>query len=324
MTEAAPTSPAPAPSAPPAASPARPPPIAPVRPARAAAEPAPSARPAPAPAEPSAVERWSESPQARHARQLADQAAADPWLSSGVLTRGPDGRLRVDGRPVDGQADPATGDQPAPAEPAAAEKRRVGGSVNGFDATDDEIIQWRSTAAAEQSRRANTPADSSGYLVELSSEWKPPAGFETYKPEVNHPLMSEARQFAAEAGLTQQQFSKMLTLSAAKEVGTAMMLEKARDGEIKKLGANGSLRVTAIENFLSAEVGDAAFRAIRPLLATAKMIEVLEHLQRKVSGGGGSFSPSRGAENRTATISDAEWNSMSYHARKEYASKFGR
>jgi hypothetical protein len=302
-----------------------PPPAPPPKPAARADDPAPASPPPAAPAEPTAD--WSRSPQERFAAKERELAASDPWRSGPdtVLSRDSQGRLLVNGK-LAGDVDPGSAPDPATAEPAADKpKIRIGDSVNGFEATDDEIKQWRATHEALESRKLTTPASADLYEIKLSPDFKAPAAFADYKPQADHPLMGQARAFAHEVGLTQDQFSRMLSLNAAKEIGTAQMLEAARDREVAKLGANGVNRVTAVENFIAAQVGEKKFAAIRPLIATASMVEVLETwLQQSLNGTGSRFSASRGAENRTATVDDATWAKMSYHERKEYASKFGR
>ena len=80
--------------------------------------------------------------------------------------------------------------------------------------------------------------------------------------------------------------------------------------------------MTAVENFISSKVGDAKFKAIRPLLATAAMVEVFEAwLSDSLRTGGSRFSGNRSSERRE-TVSDAEWNQMSYSQKKDYASRF--
>jgi hypothetical protein len=248
---AAPPPPPPPPSAT-AATSAPPPPPAPA--ARAA--PAPASAPTPLQVEPSARDLWSASPQARHAEQLRQTDAGDPWRSGTdtVLTYDEQGRLLKNGRRVDG-TEPAPGEPPA-SEPAADKpKIRIGDSVNGFEATEDEIKSWRTAAAAEQSRRANIPVDASLYQATLPDSWKPPETFKDYKLDTSHPVYLQAREFAHRHGLDQAAFSEMLALSATREVGTAQLLDRARSNEISKLGVNASLRVTAVQDYIRSVAG---------------------------------------------------------------------
>ena len=230
---------------------------------------------------------------------------------------GPDGQL------IAGDAVPSAAPDSAPAKPAADKpKIRVGNDVDGYyDATEAEVQTWRAEHAAAESRRLTLPAAAEAYEVRLSPDFKPPEAFKDYKPQADHPLMGQARAFAHEVGLTQDQFSRMLSLNAAKEIGTAQMLEKARDAEVAKLGANGVNRVTAVENFIAAHAGEELFRATKPLLATAAMVQTWERIINAFTSTGPRMTGNRASERRE-TVSDAEWNQMSYSQKKDYASRF--
>ena len=75
----------------------------------------------------------------------------------------------------------------------------------------------------------------------MPDDFKPPAGFEDYKPNGNHPIMAQARQLIHDIDTHklsgQAAFSKLLELNAAQQIGTAQMLQTARDAEMAKLGS---------------------------------------------------------------------------------------
>lgn len=190
----------------------------------------------------------------------------------------------------------------------------------------DQYKQLATFKATEDSRLL-TLGTPDAYEAKLPDSFKAPEGFENYKPDTNHPLMAQARQFIHNMDTHklsgQAAFSKLLELSAAREIGTAQMLRTARDAEIAKLGANGTSRVTAVENFISAQVGDDLFKATKPLLATAAMVQVWEKIMATVRGqGAGTYTPGRSPA-EPAKVDDATWNKMSYSEKKDYASKFG-
>jgi hypothetical protein len=301
--------------------PSSPTPPAPVRPA---------APTAPAPSRPSdsdlAARRAEHelTPQQRFARAEASRREADPFLSSKVLTRDEaTGQLRLDGRPVDG-ADPPPGEQqPTPAE-SDKPKVRIGDSVHGFEEVSEEQIQsWRTEAAAQASRRATLPASADLYEVKLPESFKAPAGFENWKPDENHVLMGQAKQFAHKIGLSQSEFSELLALHGSQQVGTAMMLQRARDAEVAKLGSNGTLRVGAVQDFIRSVAGDELFKQTQSLLATAAMVQVWERvMQRAGVTSGSSFSGQRSSESSRPEMTDEIWNSMSYGEKKAYSSQF--
>jgi hypothetical protein len=306
---------APAPATPaPAAAPVTPtptpppaPPPKPVRPTAPAA--APVSRPS-VPPTPTALERFGMSAQQRFDLGEAERRASDPWTDpSRLITRGPDGITpRIDGaEPAPGEADSGT------AKPAAPKPIRIGNDVDGYyDASESEIQAWRAEHAAAESRRLTLPTSAEAYEVKLSPDFKAPEAFKDWRPQADHPLMAQVKQLAHEAGLTQQQFERLLSLSAAKEIGTAQMLQTARDAEVAKLGANGVNRVTAVENFISAHAGEELFKATKPLLATAAAVQVWERVINAFSGTGPRLSGNRSSERSRPQMDDATWNKMSY------------
>ena len=337
MAEPAPATPtsAPAPSAPSAPPPVDPartsssPPSAPppVRPAARAADPAPVSPPAAKPAEPSSpFDQWGKSPQELWVEQERQRAASDPLLDhSKVMLQDRSGRrVGADGRLVDG-GDTARSAAPdsAPAEPAADKpKIRIGNSVDGFEEVSEEQIQsWRTEAAAQASRRATLPATADLYEIKLPETFKAPAGFENWKPDENHVLMGQARAFAHKVGMSQTEFSELLALHGSQQVGTAMMLQKARDAEVAKLGSNGTLRVGAVQDYIRSVAGDELFKQTQSLLATAAMVQVWERvMQRAGVTSGSGYSGSRSSP-RTETLSEADYQKLSYSEKKEYASR---
>jgi hypothetical protein len=322
MSEApAPSAPASAPPAPaPSPTPAsQPPSLWPSRPAAAPTAPAPASPPAAKPAAPSAVERFQMSPEQRRQLDAAERRAFDPWTDPARLhTRAPDGiGVLVDGKPAGDQAAPGETPATAPAE-TAPESR----DADPRKWTDAEVAAWQAREAAEQSKKLALPQMPESYKAELPLSFKPPAAFSDYKVDSSHPLFFQAQQFAHKNGLTQEAFSEMLALAAGREIGTAEMLRQARAAEIAKLGATGTARVSAIENFLISKVGAETYKKVAPLLATEAAVRVYEKwMEESLGNGGGRFSGNRGAENRTATVDDATYNKMSYSEKKAYAER---
>jgi hypothetical protein len=323
------SSPGPAPIVP-ATRQSAPTPIVPARPAARAADPAPAARPAPppaspppAPAEPSTLERFNQTPQQRYAEQQARLAEGDVFRTAGVLTKDDQGRYHIDGKPVGGQADPATGEPPPAPESPDEPRYRFGDAPDAPELTAAQIKETRAHMAAEQSRKAQVPPDPSMYRATLPESWTPPPAFKDYKVDDTHPIFGQAREFAFRHGLDQAAFSEMLALSASREIGTAQMLQRARDAEIAKLGTAGTARVSAIENFLISKVGAETYKKVAPLLATEAAVRVYETWMREsLSGGvGSSFSGQRSSP-RTEKLSDAEVGRMSYSDQKAYAARF--
>jgi hypothetical protein len=98
------------------------------------------------------------------------------------------------------------------------------------------------------------------------------------------------------------------------------MLEAARNREIAKMGVNGSAIIGAANTFLQAKLGPELFKAIEPLLATSKMYEAIGVWQREaLNGGSSNFSASRSTSERRESISESEWNQMTYHQKRNTA-----
>jgi hypothetical protein len=320
----APAAPPAAPAAPAATPAAAPPPMRPasapppVRPAPAAAPSHPAPPPAAKPGEPTAD--WSRSPQERFAAKERELAASDPWRSGPdtVLSRDSQGRLLVNGK-LAGDVDPGSAPTGTP-EPAPDEPRyKFGDGDDAPELTAKQIAETRAHMAAEQSRKAQIPADASQYRATLPESWTPPAQFKDYKVDDSHPIYGQAREFAFRHGLDQAAFSEMLALSASREIGTAQTLQRARDAEIAKLGSAGTSRVSAVENFLISKVGAETYKRVAPLLATEAQVRVYEAWMREsLSGGAGSYSANRSGERRE-TVDEKTWNSWSYSQQVEYA-----
>jgi hypothetical protein len=305
MSEAAPAPSAPAPARPPSSAPSAP---APARPAERAADPAPASRPSPAPeprsVEPSTLERFQMSPEQRRQLDLHELASFDPHRDpSRPLLRDKSGRVvGADGRLVDGAASRLAVDQgaapdSAPAESPSEPRYKFGDGDDAPELTAAEIKQLRAAHAARESARLQLPETADGFEVRLPREFVLPAGFENFKPDEKHPTMFQLKQLVHDMSTGkisgQAAFEKALALHTGQQIGTAQMLEGARNREIARLGANGVGRVSQVETFLSSKVGDAKFKAIRPLLATSAMIEVFETwLSESLNGGVGRFSGS--------------------------------
>jgi len=90
---------------------------------------------------------------------------------------------------------------------------------------------------------------------------------------------------------------------------------------VAKLGATGTARVTAIEQFLVGHLGPEIAKPFRNTLLMEAQVRGWEIIMQKLANGGvGTFSPSR-APSEPARISDAEYSSMTYSQQKSYAER---
>ena len=206
-----------------------------------------------------------------------------------------------------------------PTKPATADQPKIKIGEN-FAVTEAEARGLMERAALEELRKLTLPGDPSKYALTLPKDFVTPQGIE-YKIDEASPAATLARQFAHEAGLSQEQFSKMVAIHAAVEVQQVANLKAARDAEVAKLGATAAQRITAAETFLRGHLGDEFGKNMCNMMVTEKHVRGFELLMQKFSNGGsGTFSPAR-HESGPARISDADWSRMSYGEQKAYAER---
>lgn len=177
--------------------------------------------------------------------------------------------------------------------------------------------------AAEDSRRLTLPQKPEDYPFELPNDFKPPQGVE-FKLDQNDPLVAEARKFALESGLSKEQFQKMLTLHAGSEITRQQMLKTAVDGEIAKLGAAATARVTAVQNFLTAQLGEPMAKHMATMLVTAQHVEGFEKIMAAFRNQGAATFSNTGREppKEPGRVDDAAWAKMTHAERLDYSRQF--
>lgn len=177
--------------------------------------------------------------------------------------------------------------------------------------------------AAEDSRRLTLPQKPEDYQVKLPKDFQVPQGVE-FVPNENDPLLPQARAFAKEAGLSQDQFEKLIGLKAAIDIGSRQLIDNAKAAEVQKLGATGTARKTAVDTWLMAELGDDLGKEMSKYTFSAKQVEGFEKLIAKSrTQGAGSYDPRHGEISQPGKVTDEEYNAMSFSEKREYAAKFG-
>lgn len=189
----------------------------------------------------------------------------------------------------------------------------------------DHYKELATFKATEDSRRLTLPKSPDEYKSQLPKDFQAPAGIE-YKIDEKNPVLVQARQLMHDIDngkiSGQAAFEKMLSLHAANEIGTVQTLKAARDAEVTKLGATGTQRVTAVQNFLNAQLGEEHGKIMGNMLVTARHIEGFEQLMASFRNqGSGSYTPSR-SPSEPARVSPEQYAKMTYTERKEYAAKF--
>lgn len=140
--------------------------------------------------------------------------------------------------------------------------------------------------AAEDSRKLTLPQKPEDYPFEMPKDWKAPAGFDiTLKPD--DPLVPLYRQWALENGISKDSFTKGLGMLAAMKVSEAQHMKTLEAAQLQSLGANGSARVTAVHNWLAAQLGDGA-KTFTEFPLVAAQVEGFEKIMQKFTTQGGT------------------------------------
>jgi hypothetical protein len=275
--------------------------------------PAPAAVPAAKP--PLAVSNPMEGP--AQARFRLDQEAitrADPWRDPSVkITKDASGVVTAEAR----SPDPA-----APPGPASVEggKLRIG-DIELDEASVRGLLERK---GLEDSRRATMPASADGYTLPTDMQMPPGVQFQwAVDNEVLGPALAQAKQIAFDAGLSQQQFGKLMGVYASAQVHEQQQFARAQAAEVAKLGEMANVRVDSVKTFLNAHLGTEAAKALTQTLFTAAQVQGFEKLMHAfVSQGSGGFNGAHREPIIPGKISDAEYGKLTYAERIEYASKF--
>jgi hypothetical protein len=160
-------------------------------------------------------------------------AAVDPWQHSPektVMTKLPDGtvvsrpRTAADGAP----SEPAPGEPPRPGEPQPQPLTSDGRIqlTKDIALSETELRDLLAHKALTDSQKLTTPKPGE-YKLEFAQDFVLPQGV-AWKWDEANPLLGQVREFANSAGLTQDQFSRLLGLHAASRIGEDMAFAEAK------------------------------------------------------------------------------------------------
>jgi hypothetical protein len=210
---------------------------------QATTNPAPGTAPA-APAQPAAVQRPGViSDQAYDA--LATPADRDRFAR--VKKAGDQGgaewieRSQLEAQPADSSKVAPTGDNTAAVVDG---KLQVGDMILSAD----DIKTLMTQKAANDLKATQVPPSPEGYTAELPKEFKVPPGIE-YKFDTSNPAFVDARAWAHREGLTQSQFSQLLSFHANTQIAEQVQIGNAAKAELAKLGDHATARVPPSINF---------------------------------------------------------------------------
>jgi hypothetical protein len=195
--------------------------------------------------------------------------------------------------------------------------------IGDVEVTEQELRDYLTSKADAELRKASLPATAADYKAELPANFEMPGGIE-FKIDEADPLLTSARAWAHTKGLDQGTFSEMVGLYASAKATEAAQFSAAHAAEIEKMGANGPMRVTALETWLRGIVGGDEAKQMKAMLVTAGIVKGMEKLQQRMSSQGvASFSQAhREPRDAPGRASDAEYAAMTSAQRLDYARGF--
>lgn len=214
-------------------------------------------------------------------------AAADaPAVVAPAPAAAPDSGLTFD---TPAPAAPAATEAPAPAADAAAPVRPAGLPDAFWDdatgvKTAEAVARLAELETADAARRADVPADPSGYKLELAEPIIDPVtkGAITFNAE--DPLAKGALAWAHENGVSQAGLSKLLGVFAQNEMAALAERNAAVAAETAKLGAAADARFAAVSAGLTKHAGEAGAKAIMASLGSAEAVIAIETVLKSIAG----------------------------------------
>jgi hypothetical protein len=176
--------------------------------------------------------------------------------------------------------------------------------------------------AAEQIRRQTLPK-APDYKPELPKDFVLPQGMQ-WEWKTDAPELAKFREFAAESGLSQDQFSKALGLYAGMQVAEQASFAELQRKDFEKLGANADVRKAAVSTFLNGILGPELGRALGLAMYSADAVKAMEMLVSKFSSQGVASFRQDGREPGAAPgrVTEEAYSRMSAAERWAYAKSF--
>jgi hypothetical protein len=280
------------------------------------ASPASSPVPTAAP-QPSQTPQSSPQPASRPGSiSAADYHRLDPAEQSKFANL-PDGQWIERSKLPSKQADPT---KPATADGAASVTENGKLKVGDYELSADDVAMLMQTKAAADLKATQVPADASGYEAKLPEGMKLPEGLD-FRPDSADPAFKDFQALAKKIGLSQIEFSKLYGTYIAKTLASEAEFRNVMKGELAKLGANATMRVTALETWLRGMVGDDIAKNMRAGLFSEKQVRGLEIIANKMATQGhATFSQAhREPAGPQGRVSEEEWAGMSSAEKWNYA-----
>lgn len=208
--------------------------------------------------------------------------------------------------------------------PESAWDAQAGFKLDAFGQHFAEKIAPQLTAhAAEQVRRGSLPQSADAYEAKTSPAFQVPQGVE-FRIDANDPLWPQAKAWAKEVGLSQEQFEKAIDLVAGRDLFNQQQVKNAVTREIEKLGPTAPARVDAIETFWKGLLGEQAGKAMMTRIFNAGDVQMHEKIISKfATQGHASFSAAHrepgGAPGR---LSNEDYAKLTPGEKFQYARQF--
>jgi hypothetical protein len=243
-----------------------------------------------------------------------------------AMVKNADGTVTARARAADGTVSP---NPVNPADPAAPKVEGTPQTPEGKIKIGDvelgpgELQELLAEKALRDSRKATMPANADGYKLELSKDTVLPEGtvmrFDAADP-LTAPAIKSLREFSHLNGLNQEQFGRLLGIYSQHQIHEQRMLLDAHRAEVRKLGEYGNERIGAVSTFIRGMVGDDLAKPLLQMLLTEKSVTAFEKLMHRTSQQGGSSGFSNvGREPGKTTISQDDYDRLSYSQKKAYA-----
>jgi hypothetical protein len=182
-------------------------------------------------------------------------------------------------------ATPASSPAPAASAPARPDflPEKLWDAEKGT-AKADVLAKALETFEQAEARAAKVPKSADEYKLEVPKDFKLPQGMEL---DANHPLLPAAREFAHKNGLTQEQFSELVTLDA-RRLESFKAAETARlANEKKALGPEADKRIETLSTWIDkAAPSPEHAQAVKAAMGNAKIVEFVEGLMKQTISGG--------------------------------------
>lgn len=177
-----------------------------------------------------------------------------------------------------------------------------------------EYDSLKALKAEIDAKSAAVPKDAAEYKLDLPKDFKAPDGL---KLNDKDPLVVVAREFAKDAGATQEQFSALVGKFVQQRIDQAAAMQAEMVQERAKLGADADIRIKAAGQALEARVG----KDLVPYLTGEKKGAGLIIALEKLMNNGAAFTQTQPGSQEQGKIAGFEKMSFGERMSAIYASQ---